>query len=407
MLTPTVTLSVSNNPICSGSSTTFTAVASNTGGGVINYNFRVNGSSVQSGPINSLTITSPVNASSVNCVITVTGGTCLSTNTATSNTIVITVNNNSTPSVSISATSTIFCAGNSVTVTATALNTAGGTVTYTFLRGGINVQSGLSNTYTSTTLTNGNTIKCNISITGGTCLTSPIASSNTITFTVSSPSVVLASTGTSVCTGSSFVLTATASNISGVGSVTYNFKRNGTTVQSSASNTYTTTTYANGDVFVCEMVVTGGVCSSSVTVNSNSIIINVLNTTVTITPSANNICPGTNVTFTAAAANTGGGTITYTFRKNGVSVQSGLSNTYTTNSITNGNNFSVGITVTGSSCGNPTANSNAVVMNVSTAPVPSVAISANPGNSVCSGVTVTYTAVPTNGGTSPAYQWTR
>jgi hypothetical protein len=155
------------------------------------------------------------------------------------------------------------------------------------------------------------------------------------------------------------------------------------------------------------MVVTGGICSNTVTVNSNSITINVLNTTVTITPSANNICPGTSVTFTAAAANTGGGTITYTFKKNGVSVQSGLSNTYTTNSIANGNNFSVGITVTGSSCGNPSANSNAVVMNVSTAPVPSVAISASPGNSVCTGVTVTYTAVPTNGGTSPAYQWTR
>ncbi|MEM0544157.1 hypothetical protein WFZ85_16350, partial [Flavobacterium sp. j3] len=92
---------------------------------------------------------------------------------------------------------------------------------------------------------NGSSIKCNISVSGGTCLTSSVASSNTLNFNVNSPSIVLTSSGTTLCTGANVVFNATASNTSGLGTITYVFQRNGVTVHSSSSNTYSTTTYSN------------------------------------------------------------------------------------------------------------------------------------------------------------------
>ncbi|MCZ8128736.1 MAG: Ig-like domain-containing protein [Microcystis sp. LE19-114.1B] len=403
--TPTVVLNTPSTSNCNGIPATFTATASNTEGGVVSYNFRVNGVSVQNGTINSYTLVNPTNGVQVSCDISVQSGTCLSTTSATSNVITLTISSNSTPTVSITSTSTSFCLGNSATITATALNTGGGTVTYTFLNNGAIVQSGTSNSYTSSGIVNGSNIKCNISVSGGTCLTSSVASSNTLNFNVTSPSIVLTSSGTTLCTGANVVFTATATNTSGVGTITYIFQRNGVTVQSSSSNTYSTTTYSNGDVFVCILNVSGGVCSNVVSITSNPISINALNTSVSISPSATTICSGTSVTFTANAINTGGGTITYTFRRNSVVVQSGSSNTYTTSTISNGNSFSCSISVTGSSCGNPTASSNAVLMNVITTVTPSVVLSQSPSSGICSGNTVTFTATPTNGGVSPTYNF--
>ena len=91
-----------------------------------------------------------------------------------------------TPGVSLTSSDAdnTFAYGTGVTFAASASNLSGGTATYTFTVNGQTVQSGSSNTYTSSTLANGNQVRASISISGGSCLTATTANSNVITNTV-------------------------------------------------------------------------------------------------------------------------------------------------------------------------------------------------------------------------------
>ncbi|MGB9701724.1 MAG: T9SS type A sorting domain-containing protein, partial [Candidatus Kapaibacteriota bacterium] len=115
-VTPAATPSVSivsddnDNTFCSGTSVTFTATASNLGGGTVSYQWKVNGSNVGSDQ-NTYTTTTLVNNDAVSCVITITGG-CVTTTTATSNTITNTVNTVPAQPSAISGNTTV-CAGTS------------------------------------------------------------------------------------------------------------------------------------------------------------------------------------------------------------------------------------------------------------------------------------------------------
>ncbi len=86
-----------------------------------------------------------------------------------------------TPAVSIAITSgsNPTCAGSNITFTATATNTGGGTVLYNFKVNGASVQNLSSNTYSTSTLTQGKTVSCTISITDGNCIN--FTTANTLT----------------------------------------------------------------------------------------------------------------------------------------------------------------------------------------------------------------------------------
>gem|GEM_PF-228116 len=124
---------------------------------------------------------------------------------------------------------------------------------------------------------------------------------------------------------------------------------------------------------------------------------------IMIAPSANPVCSGTSVTFTATPTN-GGASPTYQWKRNGTNVGTN-SPTYVLSP--NNNDLITCVLTSDLSCatGNP-ATSNAITMTVNPLLPVSVVITAS-ANLVCSGTSVTFTATPTNGGTSPVYQWKR
>ncbi|MBL7883640.1 MAG: gliding motility-associated C-terminal domain-containing protein [Bacteroidia bacterium] len=322
--------------------------------------------------------------------------------TGTDNGVNITINATVTPSVTISANpSGTICTGTSVTFTATPAN-GGTTPNYQWQVNGTNTGTN-SSTFTSTTLNNGDAVTV-ILTSNAACPTPATATSNTITITVVSsltPSVSIVSSGSTICAGDPVTFTATPTN--GGTTPSYQWQVNGTNAGTN-SNTFTSTTLANGDV-VTVILTSNDPCASPLTATSNSINITVQSSvpaSVSIASSGSTICAGDLVTFTATPTN-GGTTPSYQWQVNGANAGTN-SSTFSSTTLANGDVVTV-IMTSSSSCatGSP-ATSNSISITVQSSLTPSVTIS--PANStVCTGAASSFTATPTNGGTTPTYQW--
>jgi len=122
---------------------------------------------------------------------------------------------------------------------------------------------------------------------------------------------------------------------------------------------------------------------------------------ISVSASANNVCAGTVVTFTAAAVN-GGLTPVYQWKVNGIPAGTN-SQVYTYTPL---NNDAITCTLASSEAcisGNP-ATSSPVIMTVNPLLPVGVSISAS-SNPFCLGTSVTLTATPVNGGPLVVYQW--
>ncbi|MBL7889341.1 MAG: PKD domain-containing protein, partial [Bacteroidia bacterium] len=321
--------------------------------------------------------------------------------TGTDNGVNITVNASVTPSVSIVSTGTTICAGDAVTFTATPTN-GGTTPSYQWQVNGANAGTN-STTFTSSTLANGDVVTV-IMTSSDACASPATATSNSITITVQSsvvPSVSIVSSGSTICAGDAVTFTATPTN--GGSTPSYQWQVNGSNAGTN-SDTFTSSTLANGDVVTVIMTSSSG-CASPATATSNSITITVQSSvvaSVSIAASTTTICSGDPVTFTATPTN-GGATPTYQWQVNGSNAGTN-SATFTSSTLNNGDVVTV-IMTSSSSCatGSP-ATSNSINITVQTSVVPSVSIS--PAAAViCTGDAATFTATPTNGGTTPTYQW--
>ncbi len=142
-------------------------------------------------------------------------------------------------------------------------------------------------------------------------------------------------------------------------------------------------------------------CGSNMTGSVSVSVLPVIYPHTNITPSITGIvCVGQTVNFTAAPI--GGGTgPTYQWRIN--SVNSGIGTSYSY--IPNNGDIVEAVITSNYMCAFPTVGHDTVVMNVSAPQMPSVSVSVNPGDQICTGGTASFTATTAYGGTAPNLKW--
>ena len=388
LLPVNVSIGSSANPVCAGTQVTFTATPVN-GGTPPVYQWKVNG--VSAGTNNALFSYIPASGDQVSCTLT-SNATCATGSPATSNVLTMTVNPLLPVSVSISPSANQVCAGTSVTFTPAPIN--GGTPAYQWFKNTVAVGTGATYSYVPV---NGDQVYV-IMTSSLTCKSGSPATSNTVTMTVNPNLPVSVSVGASanpVCAGTIVMFTATPVN---GGNPSYQWFKNNIAVGTGASYSCVP---ADGDqVYV---TLTSDVpCKSGNPATSNTVTMTVnpnLPVSVSVGASANPVCAGTSVLFSATPVN--GGNPSYQWFKNNIAVGTGASY-----SCVPANGDQVYVTLTSDlpcKSGSP-ATSNMVTMTVN----PNLPVSVSAGasaNPVCASSVVTFTAVPVNGGTTPAYQW--
>lgn len=393
---PGVNVIASSTSICPGQNVTFTATPSN-GGASPTYQWYVNGSPIGSNsPMYSTTTLT--NGSQVYCIMT-SNAMCVNPATATSNTLSIAVNQTIVPDVSIATPFTSICSEQNVTFTVTPIN-GGASPNYQWFVNGSPIGSS-----PPVNLTNGSQVYCTMTSTL-VCANPSVATSNVIAFTVN-PSVAagvsITTPFTVTCLGQNVTFTATP--INGGTMPIYQWYVNENPVGNNSS-TYSTTMLTNGSQVRCAMT-SNAICANPATASSNLLTMTlnpIIAASLNINATPTSICSGQNVTFSAISIN-GGSSPTFQWYVNGIPVGSN-SPTYSTSTLTNGSQIHCTMN-SSAACASPiTALSNSLAINVSPSLVPSVSVNIVGGqNAICPGQNATFNATPTNGGTSPSYQW--
>ena len=233
----------------------------------------------------------------------------------------------------------------------------------------------------------------------GSC--TPAVSSLTVTISkVLAASISITADQTTVCAGAT--VTFTAVPVNGGSAPVYQWTVNGANVGTSSA------TYAyipvNGDK-VTVVMTSSETCVSGSPATSNELTIavnNPLPASVSITADQTTVCAGATVTFTAVPVN-GGSAPVYQWTVNGANV--GTSSATYAYIPANGDKVTVVMTSSETCVSGSPATSNELTITVNNPIAASVSITADQ-TTVCAGATVTFTAIPVNGGSAPVYQWT-
>jgi len=387
IVTPEVSIVTSENPVYSADPVTFTPTPIN--GGTPSYEWFVNGISVGTDETYAYL---PINEDQVYVVMT-SSLECVNSSTATSNVIEMIVNNGIPAAYTVTGGGT-YCEDNDGLPVGLTDSEIG--VLYTLYKDGVAQIPTVDGT--GEAIFFGDQLQGIYTVTGtNSNTTTTMAGSAEIVENENLPvSVTIEPDHEPICSNSAITFTASPEN--GGDNPNYQWYKNGNPV--GTFNFYTYVPEDNDEVYV---VLTSSIeCTSGNPATSNVYTVEVLPTLlveVNLEADKDNICEGTQVTYTATPVN-GGDNPTYSWSVNEDPVGENLP-TYTY-VPSNGDEVRVFLTSdyacpSGGAEMTLTASVNEIV-------TPSVSIVASE-NPVFEGETVTFTPIPENGGSTPEYQW--
>lgn len=268
LLTPSVTVNATTGAnICAGVMATYTPDAVN-GGASPTYEWKVNGATMGYGASFRY---APANNDSISVILT-SNALCATPATADGK-MIMTVNPNATPSVSVAATGGAkVCPGQTSAFTATPVF-GGATPAYTWRVNGLIVGT---NAPTFSYVANDSDVVFCTMASSFNCRTSDFVLSNNVIITVDAPIlpsfIIEAEPGTTINAGDQLTLKAVITNDSPV-SVTYQWSVNGAPVAGATNATYTSATLRNFDVVKCCVTNHNNCGASAAVCNTETIVV--------------------------------------------------------------------------------------------------------------------------------------
>jgi gliding motility-associated-like protein len=389
---------INSNPpgsVCAGDTVTFNALPTN-GGATPNYEWFIDGVSVQNGPVDSLVTFAFVNGSVIQVVMTSTSS-CVSPSTDTTS-IFMNVGTGASPVVTITPDTSV-CDGSPLTLTASFSN--GGPVPFIqWYSNGVLIAGANTASYSFNVISPDTIISVEVT-SSLSCVVNPIGTDSSIVSIIQNPVAtanLTASPVGTVCSGDSVVYSMSTTN---AGSPTFQWFINGVL----NANTDSVLTYIPNDNDSISVSMFSGISCASNPQLDSYIIADVSSgaspvVNLNASPSTS-ICNGDTITFNATVVN-GGSAPIYNWTINGVA--SGTNDSILV-ATTLADNDVVQIIATSSlTCAIINSDTASVTISVATNNPPTVSIIPLPVGP-CEGDSVQLIAEPVNGGATPLYQW--
>ena len=340
---PAITQQPSPLTLCPGSNGTFAVVTLNTstfqwqvntGSGFSNLTDNANYNGVNTSVLQLTNITASMNGYQFRCLFANDCAPLVSEVTS------LAVSSAVTPAISITSPPDPLCKGSLATFTVSLTN-QGNSPFLQWKKNGMNVGNNTT-TYTDNALSTGDQLQC-ILTSNALCVTTATAQSNIISVTMTpsvTPTIAVSPSSTATCAGSNIVFTASSTN--GGSNPVFQWTKNGNVVGANSA-TYSDNNLSSADAIACTLT-SNATCVTTNSANSNSVSVNVTalaTPSISILASANNICPGTSVSFTAKSVNPGT-TPTFQWKKNGNNVSTAA--IYTDNGLLHGDQLTCELT---------------------------------------------------------------